>query len=115
LSRAERLFVLAQFLQTKSGRTLDELASRFEVSERTIFRDLAALQEAGLPIVFSEGRYRIHDAQPPPLSLDSGELAIVRLALSSAELTRRRGAVARTVERLRAKLEDALRARRASR
>jgi len=115
VSRAERLFALAQYLQSKTGRTLDELAHRFEVSERTVFRDLAALQEAGVPIVFAEGRYRIHDAQPPPLSLDSGELALVRLALSSPELSGRRGALARAVERLRAKLEEALRARRSPR
>lgn len=111
MSRADRLFGLAQYLQSKSGRTLDEMATRFSVSKRTIFRDLAALEEAGIPIEFVDGRYRIHDSQPPPLNLDSGELALVHVALSSSELDGKRGPIGRAVQRLRAKLEEALRAR----
>lgn len=47
----------------RSGwRSVSGLAREFSVTRRTIYRDLAALQEAHLPIMESEeppGRYRI--------------------------------------------------------
>ncbi|HSM13514.1 MAG TPA: HTH domain-containing protein [Thermoanaerobaculia bacterium] len=115
MSRAERLFGLAQFLQTKSGRTMLQITERFEVSQRTAFRDLAALQEAGLPIEFADGRYRIHDAQPPPLNLDSGELTIVHVALSNPDLVGGKGPLSRAIQKLRAKLEEAMSSRKSPR
>jgi predicted DNA-binding transcriptional regulator YafY len=113
VSRAERLFGLAQFLASKSGRTLSEIAERFDVSERTVFRDLAALQDQGVPIVFAEGRYRILDSHPSAVSLDSGELVLVRLALANPALARKRTLVSRGLQSLLAKLDSALREREA--
>lgn len=112
MSRAERLFGLAQFLNSKIGRTVEEISERFGVSERTVFRDLAALEEQGIAIDSSDGRYRIHDARSAAVSLDSGELALVRVALSNSSLTRRRGTLTRGLVSLIAKLDAALRSRR---
>lgn len=52
--------------QARIGATLAELADRFEVTERTIRRDLEALQAAGVPLVDDvdrEGhrRWRVFD------------------------------------------------------
>lgn len=112
MSRAERLFGLAQFLNSKIGRTVEEISEHFGVSQRTVFRDLAALEQQGIAIEAADGRYRIHDAHPAAVSLDSGELALVRVALSNPALTRRRGALTRSFASLVAKLDAALRSRR---
>lgn len=112
MSRAERLFGLAQFLDSKIGHTVEEISGHFGVSHRTVFRDLAALEEQGIAIDSTDGRYRIHDARSSAVSLDSGELALVRVALSNPALTRRRGALTRSFASLIAKLDAVLRSRR---
>lgn len=53
--RFERILNLFFFLQSRSYVNLDSLKKRFQVSERTIYRDLKALETAGIPIVFEAG------------------------------------------------------------
>ena len=50
MRRADRLFQIVQFL--RGGRLVRaaDLAERLEVSERTIYRDMAHLQSTGAPI-----------------------------------------------------------------
>lgn len=43
-------------LQTKRLLTASELAHKFSVSTRTIYRDIRALEQAGIPIVTEEGK-----------------------------------------------------------
>ena len=112
MSRAERLFDLYDYLDSKAGRTLAELAARFGVSERTVFRDLGALEERGVAVEFSEGRYRRVGGRPQAVALDSGELELVRLALSNPAIEKRRGPLSRALGNLIAKLDSALRGRR---
>jgi predicted DNA-binding transcriptional regulator YafY len=52
VKRSERLHALTESLrrQGNRGRTAAQLAAEFEVTTRTIKRDLAALQSAGLPV-----------------------------------------------------------------
>lgn len=52
MNRTERLHALTESLRRASarGRTAQQLADEFEVTPRTIKRDLAALEEGGLPI-----------------------------------------------------------------
>jgi len=113
MSRAARLFSLAQFLRSRSGRTLAEVEREFEVSGRTVFRDLATLEETGVPIAFEDGRYRILDARSPAMSFDSGEVALLRVALSNPAL-RTGGPLGRRLMSLIDKLEAALRGGRAA-
>lgn len=112
MSRAERLFDLYHYLDTKSGRSLAELAEHFGVSERTIFRDLGSLEESGVAIEFAEGRYRRVGGRPQAVSLDSGELELVRLALSNPAIPKRKGPLSRALGNLISKLDSALRSRR---
>ena len=57
MQRTQRLFAIAEYLRSRrTGVTAAELAERFEVTIRTIFRDLDALREAALPVNAERGR-----------------------------------------------------------
>src|ERR1044072_8211265 len=53
--RADRLLSILLLLQTDARRAARGLASRLEVSERTILRDMAALDVAGVPVIAERG------------------------------------------------------------
>ncbi|QJY46892.1 helix-turn-helix transcriptional regulator [Pseudonocardia broussonetiae] len=53
--RASRLVTLLFTLQRRRGATAAELARELEVSERTIYRDVAALADAGVPLFTETG------------------------------------------------------------
>jgi predicted DNA-binding transcriptional regulator YafY len=53
--RADRLLSLLMFLQARGRMTAAELAEELEVSERTIYRDLEALNAAGVPVLAERG------------------------------------------------------------
>lgn len=55
MNRVDRLLALILHLQSRRVVTAEELARHFELSVRTIYRDLAALGEAGVPIVAEAG------------------------------------------------------------
>lgn len=52
-----RLFKIVYYLLDRGQATAPELAERFEVSVRTIYRDIDALSGAGIPIYAEPGRY----------------------------------------------------------
>lgn len=54
--RSVRLMSLLLLLQTHERMTSKELARRFEVSQRTILRDVEALSAAGVPVHTERGR-----------------------------------------------------------
>jgi predicted DNA-binding transcriptional regulator YafY len=53
--RASRLVSVLLLLQTRGRLTARELASALEVSERTVYRDIASLQAAGVPVYGDAG------------------------------------------------------------
>jgi predicted DNA-binding transcriptional regulator YafY len=54
--RISRLFEMVHLLLNKKIMTAKELAAHFEVSGRTILRDIDILAEAGIPIYTTQGR-----------------------------------------------------------
>jgi predicted DNA-binding transcriptional regulator YafY len=76
MRRADRLFQIVQFLRGGRLVTAAKLGARLEVSERTIYRDIADLQASGVPIDGAAGAGYIlragHDL--PPLMFTRDEI-----------------------------------------
>lgn len=105
MPRPERLLDITQYLSEKRARTVAELARRYEVSERTIYRDLSRLSGNRIPVTRDETGYRLLEGSTMrPLSLTAGERAILRLALDNPAIARQ-PSLAKTLELLRAKLD----------
>jgi predicted DNA-binding transcriptional regulator YafY len=89
----DRLYALVEELRAVApqGRGARQLAERFEVSKRTIERDISALQQAGVPISAQPGRrggYVLDKAMTlPPLNFTPGEAVAVAVMLSHADQT----------------------------
>ncbi len=86
MNRIDRLTAILLLLQG-GKRTAGEIAHRFEVSRRTILRDIQALCEMGIPIAAELGNSGGYTLPPdyslPPLALTLHEALLLRLALSS--------------------------------
>ena len=91
MNRTDRLYALVEELRAVSPRTRSAawLARRFEVSVRTVERDLGALREAGVPIWAEPGRtggYGLdRNRTLPPLAFTVDEALAISVALRSAE------------------------------
>ncbi|MEJ7559982.1 MAG: HTH domain-containing protein [Pedobacter sp.] len=56
IKRLSRLTAILIQLQTKRLITAPNLAGKFNVSVRTIYRDIKALEHAGVPILIEDGK-----------------------------------------------------------
>ncbi len=55
MNRVDRLLAMIVFLQGRRVTRAEDMAAHFEMSVRTVYRDLAALCEAGVPVVGEPG------------------------------------------------------------
>ncbi|MBV8761752.1 MAG: HTH domain-containing protein [Deltaproteobacteria bacterium] len=102
MRKKSRLFALAEVLRgRRTGITAAELAERFGVTLRTIYRDIEALQDAGMPIRADRGRgggYALDkNYQLPPVNFTAREAALL-IALSRLALEHRLMPFPKTVE-----------------
>ena len=76
MRRADRLFEIVHHLRGRRLTTAAQLARWLEVSERTIYRDIADLLASGMPIDGAAGvGYRLHpDFDLPPLMFNRDEI-----------------------------------------
>ncbi|SCF00642.1 Predicted DNA-binding transcriptional regulator YafY, contains an HTH and WYL domains [Micromonospora purpureochromogenes] len=87
MNRTDRLYALVEELRAVSPRPRSArwLAGRFEVSTRTIERDISALQGSGVPIWAEPGRtggYVVDRAHTlPPVNLTAAEAVAMAVAL----------------------------------
>ena len=76
MNHLSRLISMLTLLQSKRIVTGTELAERFDVSVRTIYRDIRKLEESGVPVITIEGRgYTIMDGyRMAPVMFDEMEV-----------------------------------------
>lgn len=82
MKRQARLFAITELLRARrTGVTAEALAERFGVTVRTIYRDLDAVRDAGLPLLAERGRgggYALDRAYSlPPVNFTPKEAALL--------------------------------------
>lgn len=93
MNRTDRLYALVEDLRATAPRsqTAAQLAARYEVSVRTIERDLSALQQAGVPIFATPGRrggYAVDETMTlPPVNFTPTEATAIAVALAQPGAT----------------------------
>ena len=84
VTRLHRVLRIITLLQTGRPFNADQLAAECQVSRRTVYRDLATIEKAGIPFFYhaDDGGYRIHaNGLLPAINLTLDEaLALVLLA-----------------------------------
>lgn len=75
MNRIDRLFGILTLLQSKKYISADKIAERFEISLRTVYRDVKALQEQGIPVAFEQfkGYFLVQGYFLPPVSFNMDE------------------------------------------
>lgn len=81
MNRTDRLLAIILELQAKRWQRAEDLAATFGVSKRTIYRDVDALAESGVPVVASPGQgYSLAEGYfLPPLRFSADEAVILLL------------------------------------
>lgn len=89
MNRTDRLYAIVEQLRLAGpgGRTAEQLATRFEVSTRTVKRDIGALQQTGA-LVWAQpgpgGGYVLDTAVSlPPVNITAAEAVSLAVALSA--------------------------------
>jgi predicted DNA-binding transcriptional regulator YafY len=80
ISRLSRLMAIVTLLQSKKLITATFIADKFNISIRTVYRDIRALEQAGIPILTEEGRgYSLMDGYriPPVMFTEEEANALV--------------------------------------
>ncbi|MFF7886468.1 helix-turn-helix transcriptional regulator [Streptomyces sp. NPDC007896] len=102
MNRTARLYALVEELRAGAPRplTVAALAARFEVSTRTVQRDLQTLMEAGVPVRTTPGRGGGWSIDPemtmPPIRFTADEASALATALAAANASAPFAGAART-------------------
>jgi predicted DNA-binding transcriptional regulator YafY len=107
--RADRLYRITDYLRGRRLTTAQWLADRLDVCVRTIYRDLADLGRAGVPITGEAGvGYALaRRIDLPPLMFDLEELEALAVGLRFAQASGD-AALVRAAERAQAKIRSAV-------
>ena len=93
MNRTDRLYALVEELRAVAPRprSAQQLARKYEVSTRTIERDILALQDASVPIYAQAGRHGGYVIDKtftlPPVNFTAAEMVAIAVSLAGAEGT----------------------------
>lgn len=75
MNRIDRLFGILTMLQSRKYVTAEKIADKFNISVRTVYRDIKALCEQGIPVSFEQpkGYFIVQGYFLPPVSFTSDE------------------------------------------
>lgn len=81
MNRIDRLFGILTLLQSKKYVPAEKIAEKFDMSVRTVYRDIKALCEQGIPISFEQhkGYFIVQGYFLPPISFTSEEASALLL------------------------------------
>lgn len=87
MNRIDRLHAILTHLQSKKRVTAQEVADRFNISLRTVYRDVKALEESGVPVIGEAGSgYSIMEGyRLPPVMFTQEEASALLLGAKLAE------------------------------
>lgn len=87
MNRVDRLMNILWMIQAQKTLTLQKISKKFDLSERTIYRDIKALNEIGIPIYFEHDKgYSIMSGYfLPPLAFTLEEANALLLLQSLAK------------------------------
>jgi predicted DNA-binding transcriptional regulator YafY len=87
VNRIDRLHAILTHLQSKKLVTAQEIADRFNISLRTVYRDIKALDESGVPVIGEAGNgYSIMEGyRLPPVMFTQEEASALLLGSKLAE------------------------------
>src|SRR4030095_16835198 len=84
MNRVDRLMAYLLLFQSRGLLRAQDFAREFEISERTVYRDVQALCEVGVPIMAMPGEgYRLMEGYYlPPIAFSADEARSLHLAIS---------------------------------
>lgn len=87
MNRVDRLFGIVTLLQSRKFVTGEQIAEKFDISVRTVYRDVKAIGEAGIPVSFNpnKGYFIVPGYFTPPVSftLEEANSLLLSQALMS--------------------------------
>jgi predicted DNA-binding transcriptional regulator YafY len=90
MNRIDRLMAILVYMQSKKLVRATEIAERFEMSLRTVYRDVRALEEAGVPVCGEAGKgYSIQQGYhlPPVMFTRDEAVAMITAGKMTEKLT----------------------------
>jgi predicted DNA-binding transcriptional regulator YafY len=81
MNRVDRLFGILTLLQSKKYVSAERIAESYNISVRTVYRDIKALCEQGIPVSFEQnkGYFVVHGYFLPPVSFTTEEAGALML------------------------------------
>ncbi|MFL5786946.1 MAG: helix-turn-helix transcriptional regulator [Flavisolibacter sp.] len=75
MNRIDRLFGILTLLQSKKFVSAEKISEKFRISIRTVYRDVKALGDQGIPVSFEQGKgyFVVQGYFLPPVSFSSEE------------------------------------------
>ena len=75
MNRIDRLFGILTLLQSRKFASAEKIADKFKMSVRTVYRDIKALCESGIPVSFepTKGYFIVQGYFLPPVSFSTEE------------------------------------------